>query len=239
MRFPLTAIVACLFLIPHAPTGAAELIIIQKEETGPQTNDVGTRDRFQSELGKILAERMGRSPRFLNLSRKRFRDALESGDGDILCGYLPEWLPGAFDWSRPFIPVTEVLVSASRVPPPAAVSDLKGKRIGTVLGFTYLELEKALGADFVRDDGPSNDSSLRKMMAGRFDYMVTTMSMIGPHLKSGGLPVPLNPPLVVKEFHTQCAVSRKGNIKVEELNKTIDGLIKSGELARLLQRHRQ
>ncbi|MES2072555.1 MAG: transporter substrate-binding domain-containing protein [Pseudomonadota bacterium] len=216
---------------------AAELVVIQREETSQNLADFAAGGRFQTKLGEMLAERMGRSPRFLDLPRKRMIDALESGDGDILCGYLPEWLPGAFDWSRPFIPVVQVVISASRAQRPLAISDLRGKRIGTVLGFSYPELEQELGKDFLRDDGPSMDSSLRKLAAGRFDHMVTTTSVLNAHLKQGDLPLPLHPPLVVKEFNTQCAVSRRGRIKLDELNKAIDSLAKSGELARLLQRY--
>lgn len=235
LRVQATAI--CSFLIAGLPVAAAELVFIQKEETEQKAGGAAG-GRFQSALGKALAERMGRTVRYLDLPRKRFSDALESGEGDVLCGYQPEWMPGAFDWSRPFIPVVEVLVTAARVPAPAALGDLKGKRIGTVLGFVYPELDKALGKDFVRDDAPSTNSSLRKLMAGRFDYMVTTMPMINSHIKDGEASVPLHPPLVIKEFQTQCAVSRRGNVKVEELNKAIDGLLKSGDFAKLQQQYR-
>jgi len=235
LRIQATAI--CSFFIAGFPAAAAELVFIQKEETVQKTGAAG--GRFQTALGKALAERMGRTVRYLDLPRKRFSDALESGEGDVLCGYQPEWMPGAFDWSRPFIPVVEVLVTAARVPAPAALSDLKGKRIGTVLGFIYPELDKALGKDFVRDDAPSTNSSLRKLMAGRFDYMITTMPMINSQLNDGEVSVPLHPPLVIKEVQTQCAVSRHGNVKLEELNKAIEALLKSGEFAKLQQQYRQ
>ncbi len=36
----------------------------------------------------------------------------------------------------------------------------------------YPELEKALGENFLRDDSPSVDKAIRKLMAGRFRYVL-------------------------------------------------------------------
>ncbi|MEB0029708.1 transporter substrate-binding domain-containing protein [Undibacterium sp. RTI2.1] len=221
-----------------APAFGGELVVIEKEEITKKTADGAFVGRFQTDLGKLLAEQMGRTLIVLDLPRKRFSPALKSGSGDILCGFIPPWMPGDFDWSQSFIPMADIVISVSSVPKPASIQDLKNKRIGTVLGFTYPELENELGKNFLRDDAPSIDSSLRKLMAGRFDYMTTTMSNLNEHLRLGDLSVTLNPPLIIKQFNTKCAVSKNGRVKLSELNKAIDAIVKNGEFAKLLARYR-
>lgn len=56
------------------------------------------------EVGRALASEFGKQASFLVLPRKRISDSLQNGDADLLCLYRPEWLPGPFQWSRPFLP---------------------------------------------------------------------------------------------------------------------------------------
>lgn len=189
---------------------------------------------FQDKLGAALARQLGRQVQYVHLPRNRIMGALENGDGDILCSYLPEWLPGDVDWTRAFIPVSEVVLSSPRVKAPASVEDLRGKRIGTVLGFNYPELDKVLGQDYIRDDAPATNLSIRKWLAGRFDYMIAPRTVIDKQVAEGKLP-PGYHLLVVYEVQTKCAVSRKSAISVAAFNDAIEALDKSGELPKILK----
>lgn len=193
-------------------------------------------DHFQSALGRALAAAMGRPVRFLGLPRNRMVGALEAGEGDILCGYLPEWLPGALDWSRGFIPKTDVVVTAPGVVPPKSIKDLKQQRIGTVLGFRYPDFESALGKDFLRDDGASEAMSMKKMMAGRFDHVITTRIAVDTQIRQGVLPANVHV-LVHKDMRTKCAVSRHGHVGVAELNAAIGAIERNGEFDKLQGKH--
>jgi ABC-type amino acid transport substrate-binding protein len=189
---------------------------------------------FQQKMGSALAHQLRRPVQFVRLPRTRIMAALEQGDGDVLCSYLPEWTPGEVDWTHAFIPVVELVLTLPHVKAPASVEDLRGKRLGTVLGFRYPTLEKALGKDFIRDDAPSSTLSLRKWLGGRFNYMVTPRSVITQHIADGTLP-PGYHTLIISEVMTKCAVSRKSKISVEEVNAAINALEKSGELAGILK----
>lgn len=216
---------------------AAELIVMQKEELQQKSSSAPSPLRFQAALGQALAEQMNRKVRYLDLPRKRFAEALEAGEGDILCGYLPDWLPGAFDWSKPFLPVTEIVVTAKRAKKPASILELKGQRIGTLIGFVYPDLEKALGENFIRDDAPSIESSMRKLATGRFDHVATTAAGLHSQTMQKDFSLPLHAPLTIKEFKTQCAISKNGNVKVDEVNKAIDTILKNGKLTDLIQHY--
>ncbi|NVM78132.1 ABC-type amino acid transport substrate-binding protein [Duganella sp. SG902] len=189
---------------------------------------------FQDRLGAALARQLGRPVQYLQLPRTRLMRALESGEGDILCSYLPEWLPGDVDWTQAFIPISEVVVSSPRVKPPASVADLRGKRLGTVLGFRYPELEKIIGKDYIRDDAPSTALSIRKWQARRFDYLIAPRYVVDRHMADGSLP-PGSHVLTVYEVNSKCAVSRKSQVSVAEFNSAIEALEKSGELTKILK----
>jgi len=209
------------------------LRFVQKIEDGPA--QLGPRKGgFQEALGNALGKKLGMKVQFLGLPRKRMTSALESGDGDIVCGYLPAWFKGDFNWSRTFIPTSEVLIASKRVPAPASIEAVRGKIVGTVLGFQYPDIEKKLGADFVRDDAPSLNLTVRKWQAGRFDYFLTTGQSIEKQFPNGELAAGYNL-LVVSEVKSGCAVSRKGRVTVEQVSAALDALEKSGEMTRLLR----
>jgi len=232
-----------LFLVPllatlpglgHAAEAEhAELRFVVKNEDLPMPNPAAVQ-RFQELLGTALAHSMGRKVRFIGLPRKRMAAALEAGEGDILCGYTPDWMPGTLEWSHAFIPVGDVLLSSGHVPAPTRIEELKGKRIGTVLGFSYPDVEKKLGAEFLRDDAPSSPLSLRKWQLGRSDYVLAPRASADKMIASGAMP-PGAHILPVNEIKTMCAVPPHGNVSLKELNGAIDALEKSGEMARLLR----
>jgi ABC-type amino acid transport substrate-binding protein len=223
-------------LLVAAPLHAAEkppLRYLQKVD-GMMTPDQQQTTLFQDKLGAALAHQLGRQVKYIALPRRRLMAALEHGEGDILCSYLPEWLPGAVDWTRAFIPTSEVVVSSPHVKPPATVADLRGLRLGTVVGYQYPELEKIIGNDYIRDDAPTSVMSIRKWRAGRVDYLVTQRSAVNRQLAEGGLP-PGYHVLVIYEVKAKCAVSRKSQITVDEVNAVINAMERSGEMAGILK----
>lgn len=193
-------------------------------------------DGMHKDLGQALAAKLGREARFLLLPRKRIAMALESGQADVICLYLPPWLPGKFAWSQGFFPVSEVVVSDTSVPQPHNLADLKGQPIATVLGYYYPELDKALAADFVRDDGHSSSGNLRKMAAGRLHHAITQKNTLDYYIKVGEK-LSLHPPLVVKNYKSQCAVSQKGNVSVSEVNKAIGQMVKDGSVSKIISNY--
>jgi polar amino acid transport system substrate-binding protein len=188
---------------------------------------------MHKDLGAALASKLGREATFLPLPRKRIALALESGQADLICLYLPPWLPGPLQWSRGFFPMTEVVVTDTSVPQPRGLKDLNGQPVATVLGYYYPELERAMGAGFIRDDGHSSSGNLRKIAAGRLHHAITQRSTLDYYLKVGEK-LSLHPPLVVNTYMAQCAVSPRGKVGVAEVNKAISAVVKDGGLARII-----
>lgn len=185
------------------------------------------------DLAEALAQKMGRKLELSVLPRKRIAMALDSGRGDMLCLYLPEWLPGQYAWTQPFFPQTELLLTALSAPPPQSLDELAGHRVGTVLGYRYPEFERALGAGFVRDDAPTNLINLRKLAAGRVQYAATIKSHYDYQLKLGEQ-IRTHPPLLIKQYLTRCALSHKGHVSLAEADAAITQLLHEGVVNKII-----
>ncbi len=224
-----------------APARAGDLVILVDTATEmPMARFERYRlvDGIHRDIGMALAFHMKRTPRFMSLPRKRIARALEEGKADVLCSYVPEWLDGSFRWTQPFIPIVEVLIADRSVERPRDIADLAGKPIGTVLGYSHPEMVALLGDGFVRADGPSTEANFRKVAAGRIKYALTGKSFLDWRIKRGDLPLTLHPPLVVKSYMGQCAISPKGRARLADVDNAIGEMIRDGTVNTIVARYR-
>ena len=191
---------------------------------------------IHKDLAEALAQKMGRTAVTLAMPRKRISMALESGQGDVLCMYLPEWLQGRFGWTQAFMPQTETVITSRTVAQPQSLLDLWGQPIGTVLGFQYPEMEKAMGTGFVRADAHSNQANLRKLAAGRLRHVATIKSFYDYQLHRGEK-VNVHEPLAVRSYYTRCAVSEKGRVALAEVDAAINQLVREGAINKILSNY--
>lgn len=190
------------------------------------------------ELGDALAKAMGRKATFMTMPRQRMVSALESGNADVICGYIPSWLNGEFHWSQPFFPTVDVLLTSVKFDRPRKLADVSGQVIGTVLGYRHPELERVLGVGFPRDDAPNTDASLRKLAVGRMPHAVTSEYVYHYRRKLRDPLMEVHAPLLVKRYMTQCAVSPKGSVTVAEVNAVIARLLRNGTVDAIIANYR-
>ncbi len=196
-------------------------------------------DGLQHDIAVELGQRLGRPLRFRVVPRRRVGPLLLAGDeADLICTYLPAWLPGPLQWSRPFLDDGELLVTAKRHPAPIRLQDVAGERIGTIAGFEYTQVAAALGTGFKRDDGPSLESLLKKLALGRIDHALVGQASLEYLLHRGEVPVALHPPLVVTHWRTSCALSPHAPLTLVELDAALAALQADGTLARIVDRYR-
>lgn len=195
-------------------------------------------DGIHRDIGLELARRMKRTPRFMALPRKRIAKALQDGTADVLCSYVPEWLDGKYQWSQPFIPIVELLITGKNVERPHDVAELAGKPIGTVLGYAHPELIAILGQGFVRADAPNTEANLRKLAAGRINYALVGKSFLDWRLVRAEPALSLHPPLVVKSYMGQCAVSPKGRAKLADVDRAVGQMVKDGTLTAIMAKYK-
>jgi polar amino acid transport system substrate-binding protein len=196
-------------------------------------------DGLQFHLAVELGQRLGRAVHFRLVPRRRLAQILAQGqEADLICNYMPGWLPGPLQWSRPYLDDADLLVTAMRRPAPAQLQDVAGQRIGTVAGFLYPEAEAALGAGFVRDDAPNLITNLRKLASGRIDHAIVGRVTYDYLQRRGEVPLELHPPLVIARLRTACALSPRSSLTLAQLDAAIAALQADGSLARLFERLR-
>lgn len=219
--------------------GAAPLVVLVDTSTEMPLADIvdgRLRGGIHRDLAAALAQKLERTLQVEVLPRKRISMALDSGRADLLCLYLPEWLPGRYQWTQPFFPQTELLVSALTGPQPHALADLAGQPVGTVLGYSYPEFESALGTRFVRADVTTNVINLRKLAAGRIQHVATIKAFYDYQLRQGEK-LHAYPPLVIKQYLTRCALSPNSRVLLSDVDSAISQLLREGVINKILSNY--
>ena len=234
----LSALLLC--ALAHADSPRPLVMLVENSALMPQARIEADRvvEGLHLDLGQALGRRLGREVVARPVPRKRLSEALQRGEGDLLCDYQSDWLPGAFAWSRPFLPDQALLISAASVPAPAGLTALAGQPVGTVRGYVYPEMADALRSGFLRDDAPDAVVNLQKLELGRVRHALTGRRVLEYQQRIGRFRLPLHPPLVVSEVLAQCALSPSSPVGLAALNAAIQGLVSEGELNRLLAKYR-
>ncbi len=189
------------------------------------------------DLGVAIAQQLGREARFVSMPSKRVGMALRSNEADALCYVLPQWIDGPFHWSRPLLPNAAVIVARPDAPSIHSLQDLAGKKIGTVVGYRYPELEALLGKDFLRDNAPSSEHGFNKLAARRTRYAIVGQSMLAYRQRT-------DQNFKVRIVHVfaaitaQCALASGSQVMPAQFDRAIDTLIDSGAVEQILSRYR-
>jgi len=201
-------------------------------------------DGFMLRWYEALGQALGLPLEQVVRSRRRLDASLLSGEADVLCLLHPEWVPSAerrrMRWAQePFLQVIEQIVAGPGVPLPRTLEDLQGERIGTVLGFSYPQLQP-LFADgrLIRDDAPNEESLAAKLLKGHSRYAVLEQAQLN-HLSHASMQgAQLRPTgLGVQPFEAFCALSPKGRVSLDAFNAAQSRLLQNAQLRARLQGH--
>jgi ABC-type amino acid transport substrate-binding protein len=188
------------------------------------------------DIGDAVATRMSLQAVYVSLPRKRIEEAILSGEVDAICYASPAWYPRGLRWSSSVIENDDLIVSSPEVPALTAVAQLRGKTIGTVLGFVYPQLDGQIGNHYLRDEAPTAAYSLRKLRQGRIDYAIVDSLTLGWEARANPAVKKL-PTLVLADNHAQCALAETSSIAFTSFNKAVDSLLQDGTIAHILGRY--
>jgi polar amino acid transport system substrate-binding protein len=128
------------------------------------------------------------------LPRKRLQVKLEDGSLDgVVIGMMPQWFNDTgqtkYLWSTPFALDRYVLVSNADKPVnPDAPGALKGLVIGLSLGYVYPGVDEWVQRNgLVRNDAPSEEKNLEKLLRNRVDCSVVAESMARYFIRKNNL----------------------------------------------------
>lgn len=193
------------------------------------------------EYVQALAEILDVKVRQEILTRYRLEPFLLKGEMDILCYTSQSWSSqkGALQYSRPLFTKYEVLLGKAPLPKePKDLQDLKGQRIGTILQYVYPLLKPLFdGQILIREDGPTEESNLKKLKAGRISYIVTDEIFVdyfkikNPDFENG------QERLRLQKYPVECAIGPKSKISLKDLNSAIEELQKNGKLRSIFKKY--
>ncbi|HEX5755167.1 MAG TPA: transporter substrate-binding domain-containing protein [Arenimonas sp.] len=135
--------------------------------------------RFRGGIAKDIIDQFARAlaikPQYLDLPRARVVPELLRGGIDAACFLAPAWVerPGRLQWSPSLFHIRQVIVSPASASPVRRADDLFGKRVGTLLNYTYPELQPFFADGRIqRADAPSEASNLAKLQRGRIEALL-------------------------------------------------------------------
>lgn len=188
------------------------------------------------DLGLALAKELKCEPQFILLPKIRVAENLKAGSVDILCHLNEVWQPAIKNdvyWSDALYESRNLIVHIDSKPI-KRISDLYGARVGTVLNFIYQNLDPYFAKkQILREDAPTNESNIQKILKGRIDYLVMSnlefdfYKRIYPNLDA----VDLN----MDSVQTKCALSKKSSIRQESFDKAIFNIQTTGVLRKILK----
>jgi len=232
-------LLALALLAPLAPWAAPLVLVVDSGTEMPMARIA--RDRvvggMSLELGQLLARQLGRDLTAIAVPRKRLQESLLQGQADLACAYLPAWLPGALQWSRPFFLQEDVIVTRADAPAPQSLAELADQPVGTVLGFVYPDLEAAMGRRFRRADATESSANLRMLALGRIQHAAVSVRLLAHLRASGDFKTAIHPPLLMNSLRTQCALAPQSKVSLQALNRAIDAIERDGSLQQLYRRY--
>lgn len=188
-----------------------------------------------------IAEKVGRTPELLVTPRMRTQPLLAEDHVDANCYMNPAWLTehnASYRWSVPFMTLRTALVTRADTPK-VGLAQLKGERIGTVLGFQYPEAAELFSSgDLIRDDARTESQVLEKLAAGRNRYAIATETALDWFNKDRPDCCHLQVIERLIEFPVHCIVRDEINGLADEILRALEQMQQDGEFEAIQAQYR-
>lgn len=188
-----------------------------------------------------IAEKLGRTPELLVTPRMRTQPLLTEEHVDANCYMNPAWLTDdaeRYRWSVPFMTLRTALITRADTPK-VGLAQLKGERIGTVLGFQYPEAAAQFSKGYLhRDDARTENQVLEKLAAGRNRYAIATETALDWFNKDRPDCCHLQVVERLIEFPVHCIVRDEENGLADEILSALEQMGQDGEFEAIQARYR-
>jgi|GEM_PF-1192715 len=249
---PLLLALACLWLCtgvsaqtsPAAATTPAVLRAVVSETNPVPYAMFSTEGKLMGGISKSLIDKIGQLNQmpvlYLDVPRARVESWLTSNQADVGCFLSPDWVsrPKALAWVGPLFYSSQLVVRRSESKAIGQLSDMYHKRVGTIRGFVYPELEQAFAERLmIRDDAHSLESNLTRLVQGRLDAVMAVDLSLGYVMSKRKFEVALSfDPLWTKPPAIYCAIGLDSPLHTT-LMKSFEQLQQDGYIQQLLQQY--
>jgi len=190
------------------------------------------------DLALAVGKKLNRPLKFILLPRNRLDVALANGEVELICYNSEVWVgkyAKDYYWSIPIFKHSNYVVSnriTTNNVKMKSMEDLKGKTIGTALGFVYPGLTKYFKeGTVIREDVVSGAANIAKLNAQRVSFIILNNLEYIYYKKK--FPDLTRAPFEIDPITVKCAVSKKSNLKIEDVNSALKELMKSDQLQRI------
>lgn len=191
------------------------------------------------DLGLEVAKKIKRPIVFVLLPRGRLDSRLAEGQIALVCYNNEVWAGDyakMYDWSIPIFRQSNYIVGlkGSKSDPPLihSLAELKGKRLGATLNFVYPGVAPYFDdGSILREDAGSGTANVEKLLVQRVPYILLNNLEYAYHKKINAKIE--RAPLEIDPVDIKCAVSKKSNLKIEEINAAILELKRTGKLQKV------
>ena len=198
------------------------------------------------DVGAGIGKELNKPVKFKLSSRNRISSDIVEGAVDVNCFLKQSWVPDSklFDWtSNASFSDSNRLYILSESNDISSVDQLKGKKIGTYLGYYYSpEVMDGFKKNiFIRSDITDGKQNYLKLLAKRIDafieseiiylYQAKKKKDLQGKLKAASLKL-------AGEGEVYCAVSKKSATKVAEIDKALGIMHANGSINKILESYR-
>jgi polar amino acid transport system substrate-binding protein len=151
---------------------------------------------FDIELGQLLAQKMGMTPKAVTNPFETIIEGLNANKYDAVIGSLaitPE-RQKVVDFTMPYYTSGAQIYVRNDNTTITSAADLRGKKIGVVAASTYLALAQKLTDPSKAISYQSDTIALQDLVAGRVDAMITDQVVGGLAIKKGLAVKPVGTP---------------------------------------------
>ncbi|MDH4570989.1 amino acid ABC transporter substrate-binding protein [Pseudomonas sp. BN414] len=208
-----------------------------------QVSDHALLGGFILHLGERIAKDLSIKVSFVETPNKRIEESLKNGRIHLICNSNPEWMvdASAYHWSPSLFEEEDALLQHRDSPRIASLADLKGKVLGTSLGFAYSMplMEAFANKDVERKDVRDLDTRLNLLSHKRLDAIIDMRRALAYELAVRPDAPLVFSPWIVERYQLHCAYSGQLPIPAEQLDAALQRLRDSGEIESLLQGEQQ
>jgi len=225
-------------LVAQAAAPVRELRVSVNDANGPPFVLYDAQSKFVGGLARDiidhLALQLGQRPVYLNLPRARVDPWLRAGKIDAACFLAPDWVSDAakLRWSPALFNIRQVIISPRKAEPAISPPALFGKRLGTLLNYSYPELEPYF-SDFriLRADARSLASNVAKLKRGRIDAFLNDDIASLYLVTNGSLPADVRiDPLWAPENPVYCAFSPAFDARTPQASRILQKAVDEGRV---------
>src|SRR5690606_24453805 len=175
---------------------------------------------------KAIAGKLSVKSQLKKIPRKRFEEALISGQAHLYCKANPAWFKAdpSLDWSKPIYREKNIIVSKKEHAEKKDIIEFKNLTVGTTHGYKYAPNFEAAEAKKIihTESGKSDYHNLKKVELNRIHAAIVSDIIFKYYQRVEKGSTLVATQTLVSEHEIHCLISKKNPFSGDSLKKAIE-----------------